>query len=543
MTRSLVFAIGVVLLTAGVAGAKTKVAVVAFEGDDNGSVSEVVTDLLDGDYTVSGSKQVSRAIDKLGLDAQLSDKDLKKLANELEVDAILRGDLTKKGGKKLLHVKLYVKGKKIRGFKVEFASAKSEKFKTALKDKLDEKLTGKEKAKPEEDVAATEPASDEEDPLGGGTAAKGQKGKKGAKTEKTAKTEAVDEEEKPAKGKKGKKDKAEKAEAPAEEEKPADSEEKTDTAEKAEKTDEEKAEGDKTAEDTGAAKAKKKTASADADEEDVGVTAGVTTSSSSSSGRAANVDAVRIDIGPSVSARTLKFNSRAFEEAPKPYQNAPVGGARVAGELYPLAFGDPHSFISGIGFAGHYDKTLKLNLQSTAQPGTKFPVEQLQWEVGIRMRVAFGHRATSPTATLGVGYFHRKFEINRSQLMEGNIIDLPDVFYKGYDPGIEFRIPIIKQVALLLGGSAVLVSDTGQIQQLYSYGRAKVTGGQGMAGIDVVIANRIAFRVTGEMAQFGFAFTGNGQQTYNRDNDPSTPDVGGAADRYFGGAATLAVLY
>lgn len=532
MTRSLVVAIGVVLLTAGVAGAKTKVAVVAFEGDDNGSLSEVVTDLLDGDYTVSGSKQVSRAIDKLGLDAELSDKDLKKLANELEVDAILRGDLTTKKGRKLLHVKLYVKGKKIRGFKVEFASAKSEKFKSALKDKLDEKLSGKEKAKQEDEVAAAEPASDEEDPLGG---AKGTKGKKGKKAEKIAKTEAADEEEKPAKGKKGKKDKGS-----ADEEKPADSDENTDTAEK---TDEEMAEGDKAGDEEGGAKAKKKTASADADEEDVGVTAGVTTGGGSSGGRAANVDAVRIDIGPSVSARTLKFNSRAFEEAPKPYQNAPVGGARVAGELYPLAFGNPHSFISGLGFAGHYDKTLKLNLQSTAQPGTKFPVEQLQWEVGIRMRVAFGHRATSPTATLGVGYFHRKFEINRSQLMEGNIIDLPDVFYKGYDPGIEFRIPIIKQVALLLGGSAVLVSDTGQIQQLYSYGRAKVTGGQGMAGIDVVIANRIAFRVTGEMAQFGFAFTGNGQQTYNRDNDPSTPDVGGAADRYFGGAATLAVLY
>jgi hypothetical protein len=45
------------------------------------------------------------------------------------------------------------------------------------------------------------------------------------------------------------------------------------------------------------------------------------------------------------------------------------------------------------------------------------------------------------------------------------------------------------------------------------------------------------------MAQFGFDFTGNGELTYNRDNDPMTPDVGGAADRYFGGAATLAVLY
>jgi hypothetical protein len=127
--------------------------------------------------------------------------------------------------------------------------------------------------------------------------------------------------------------------------------------------------------------------------------------------------------------------------------------------------------------------------------------------------------------------------------MTGNIIDLPDVFYKGFDPGLEFRIPIIKQVALLLGGNAVLVTDTGQIQKLNYYGQAKVTGGQGTAALDIVIAGRVALRISGEYAQFGYAFTGNGQQTYNRDNDPATPDVGGASDRYYGGAATLAVLY
>jgi hypothetical protein len=117
------------------------------------------------------------------------------------------------------------------------------------------------------------------------------------------------------------------------------------------------------------------------------------------------------------------------------------------------------------------------------------------------------------------------------------------VFYRGFDPGLEFRIPIVEQVALLFGGQAVLVTSTGQIQKLDHYGRAKVTGGQGMAGIDIVIAGRVALRVSAEMAQFGFAFTGNGELTYNRDNDPTTPDVGGAADRYYGGSATLAVLY
>jgi hypothetical protein len=525
MTRSLVVAIGVVgLLLSGSALAKPRVAVVAFEGDDSGAVQEVVTDLLDGDYTVSGAKAVNRTIDKLGLDSKLSDKDLKKLANELEVDAILRGDLQEKGTKKLLHVKVFLNGKKVRGFKVEFASIKSEKFKTALKDKIDEKLSGTEAKKKKADEASAEPATDEEDPIGGT-----KKTKKTAKADKAA--EKAEKADKPEKGDK-------KAKTEMADEESADSAEKTE--DKPASTDEAKPAGEEDGE--GETKAKKRTAAADVDEEDAGsIEKSVTIEKSG--GRAANRVAVRIDVGPSVSGRQLKFNSRAFEEAPKPFTNNPVGGMRVAGELYPLAFANPTSFLSGLGIAGHYDQTLKLNLQSTAQPGTKFPVTQKNWEIGARFRIAFGKGERAPTVTLGAGYFHRVFKVDRSLLMTGNIIDLPDVFYKGYDPGLEFRIPIIKQVAFLVGGQAVLVTDTGQIQQLNSYGRAKVTGGQGTAALDVVIAGRVALRISGEVAQFGFSFTGNGEQTFNRDNDPTTPDVGGAADRYYGGAATLAVLY
>ncbi|HEX5058055.1 MAG TPA: hypothetical protein VFV99_01790 [Kofleriaceae bacterium] len=514
MTRSLAVAIGVVvLLFAGAAEAKIRVAVVAFEGDDNGAVQEVVTDLLDGDYSVSGTKAVNRTVDKLGLDANMSDKDLKKLANELEVDAILRGDLTKKGARKLLHVKVYLKGKKVRGFKVEFASVKSEKFKSALKDKIDEKLSGQEAAKKQVDEAPAEAAADEEDPIGGK-----KKGKKGAKTDMAAEKAAL----------------KTKSDAPAEEE----ATEKTENEDG--KSDEEKQSGD---EEDPEGKAKKKVASADADEEDVGGVSKSVTVEKSSGGRSANTVAFRLDVGPSISSRKLVFNSRVFEEAPKPYANNPVGGMRVGGELYPLAFANPHSFISGLGFAGHYDQTLKLNLESSVQIGTKFPVTQRNWSVGARFRIAFGSSARAPTVTLGGGYFHRNFSVNRSQLMTGNIIDLPDVLYKGYDPGIEFRIPIIKQVALMFGGQLLLVTDTGQIQQLNQYGQAKVTSGQGMAGLDIVIANRVGVKLAAEMAQFGFAFTGNGDQTFNRDKDPATPDVGGAADRYYGGSFTLGVLY
>lgn len=511
MTRSLAVAIGVAgLLVAGTALAKPRVAVVAFEGDDSGAMQEVVTDLLDDDYTVSGSKAVNRTVDKLGLDSNMSDKDLKKLANELEVDAILRGDLKAKGSKKLLHVKVYLNGKKVRGFKVEFASAKSEKFKMALKDKIDEKLAGSGSKKKKIEEAA-EPASDDEDPIGG------KKGKKLAKASKKAKAD--------------------------EEASGSDTSEEAAALETKKDTPEGEGDGEGSGDSEDEDRPKKQVASADVDDEDVGSVEKDVTVETSRGKRSANFVAVRVDVGASASSRQLKFNSRSFEEAPKPYTNAPVGGMRVGGEIYPLAFGNPHSFIAGLGFAGQYDQTLKLNLQSTAQPGTKFPVEQKHWSVGMRFRVGLGHSPKSPTVTLAGDYFHRKFAVDRTLLMDGNIIDLPDVLYQGFDAGLEFRVPIIKQVALLLGGSAIFVRNTGDIQKLNQYGQAKVTAGQGMAGFDFVIANRVAVRVTGELAQFGYKFTGNGEMTYNRDNEPGSPDIGGAADRYYGGAFSLGVLY
>ena len=509
------------LFAAGTAEAKIKVAVVAFDGDDKGNVQEVVTDLLDGDYEVAATKTVNRTVDKLGFDANLSDKDLKKLANELEVDAILRGDLSEKGKRKLLHVKLYVNGKKVRGFKVEFASMKSENFRTKLKDKIDEKLAGQDKKKKVEEAA--EPASDTEDPIAGN-----KKTKKLTKAEKAAEKAEKEKAEKAEKGDKKSKEMTADAEDPTKAEGEGDKE----------KSDEEQS-GDE--DDPDRKKATKKTASADIEGE--GISSSVEVGSKSSSGRTPNLAAVRVDLGASASSRTLAFNSRAFEEAPKPYKNKPVGGFRIGGELYPLAFGNPHSFLSGIGLGGHYDKTLKLNLTSTAQPGTQFPVAQANWSVGLRFRVAIGSSARAPTVTLGGGYFQRSFTVDRSALEMDNIIDLPDVVYKGFDPGLDIRVPIIKQVAFVVGAKAGLITDTGQIQALNQYGRAKVTGGEGMAGIDVVIADRFAVRIVGELAQYGFKFVGNGELTYNRDNVPTTPDVGGAADRYYGGSATLGVLY
>jgi hypothetical protein len=452
-----------------VAWGKPRVAIVEFDGDPGGELSDVVAELLEGDYAISGPSQVRRAVDKLGLDSELSsEKQLKKVAKELDAEAVIRGDVAEKSsGRKILHVKLFAGGKKVKGFKVEFVSAKSDKMRTALRDKLVERLDA-EKSKGDEAVA------DEDKPKGDD----------------------------------------------AEEDKP--------------KSDDEDIDGGK--------KKKKRVARAGGDDEE-DITGSVEVAPVRTSSHTANRAAIRVDFGPSASRRQLVFTSRAFEQAPKAYENAVVPGGRVGGELFPLAFGNPDGIAAGLGVGGDFDQTVGLKLRSTAQPGTTFPVKQTHWSVGGRFRIAFGKKPTSPTVTLTGGIFHRRFSVDRTALMMGNVIDLPDVLYQGYNPGVTMRFPFVASFALVLGGDAYLVTSAGQISKNTSYGQARITGGEGFAGFDVVLGKRFAVRAVGEFSQVGFAFTGNGTEANNRDGDPTTKDVGGAADRVIGGALTFGVLY
>ena len=58
-----------------------------------------------------------------------------------------------------------------------------------------------------------------------------------------------------------------------------------------------------------------------------------------------------------------------------------------------------------------------------------------------------------------------------------------------------------------------------------------------------LLGKSFALKLDAKFMQFGYNFTGTGSQSNNRDGNPMTKDVGGATDRYIGGAATFAVLY
>ena len=110
-------------------------------------------------------------------------------------------------------------------------------------------------------------------------------------------------------------------------------------------------------------------------------------------------------------------------------------------------------------------------------------------------------------------------------------------------PGVTFRLPVTRTVALSLGGLGMLITDAGPIQAGSSYGRAKVYGAEGVAAIDVMLGKWIALRVSGEVTQIGFTFQGGGKLSNGLDGDPASQDVGGLADRTIGGSATLGVVY
>lgn len=500
LSRVPLLAMVVLCLVTVVAWGKPKVAIPAFQNDSNSKVRDGVAEAIDGDdFEVLNKRETNKVADKLEL-ADISDKQAKNLAFDLGADVLVLGELSKKGGKNVLKVKLYVDGKKAKGFSIQFKNPKSKDFQKAFLATLVKKV----------DAAGGGGGGDEEEEEEEETGKGKGKGKGGDEDEEE------EEEEQSGKGKG-----------------------------KGGDEEEEEEEEDEDEEEQSSKKKKKKKKGGDEEEEDEEEEdEEVESPLEDTSLRQPNRAAVRIDIGASAANRSLRFTSRNFPEAPRPYSNAVVPGARVELELYPLAFSNPKSASAGLGLAAEFDRTLVLNLGTTTEPGIKVPTKQQHWSVGARFRIMFGKKPTSGSLTLGLDYAARSFIPDRSPLMDPRALDLPDTDYRYVAPTLSLRLPLVKQVALIAGGDGKFVMDAGPIQTASSYGKAKIIGFEAYGGLDIVVTKRVAIRITGEFVQFGYTFVGTGGMlTNNRDMDPTTKDIGGAEDRSIGGAATLGVMY
>jgi hypothetical protein len=480
VTRRFALIVAMVVSFAGSAVAKSKIAIAPIDGDESEEMADALETAIDGsELDVTGTRSTGRMLDRLGYDIDLTSKQAKKLGAELDVDAVLVGSLATKDGHKVLHFHLYVRGKKTRGFTVTFNNARSDRFKLMLREKLVDKIENP-------DDARSAKADDEEDDDEG-------------RHKKKRRDHEDEDDDGPRAKKKHKRHKKHVADR--------------------DEDDEEDEEADE----------------AEEDEDGVHVRA---------SGRPANRVALRFDLGVSVQNRSLAFTSRKnnFPQAPNPYSNAPVPGMRFDVELYPLAFSKPNSFAAGLGIAAAFDRTFALSLSTTDEPGVPVKATQQQWSAGVRLRIPFGGPRL-PSLTLAGDYGVRAFTTDRGGLMDPASLDLPDTKYTFVAGGLDLRFPLAGTVALVVDGRAIGVLDAGPIQQPEQYGQARVFGVQAAAGLDIVLRGRYAIRFAGELSQFGFAFVGNGAMSNSRDNDPTSKDVGGAADRSIGGAATFGVVY
>lgn len=482
VTRSLALIVAVVVALAGAAVAKPKIALTPIDGDENDEMADALESAIDGaELDVTGTRSTSRTLDKLNYDTDLSEKQAKKVSDALDVDAILIGTLDRKGVNKVLRFRMFIRGKKTRGFSVTFNNPRSDRFKVMLREKLVDKIENDDDEKKGKKAKSREQDEDEdEDTADEDEDRKGKKAKKGKKGKKRKNRDDEDEDE----------------------------------------------DGEGGGDDE------------DLDEEELAAIR-------AREAHSANRVAVRVDMGISFQNRNLSFTSRKnnFPQAPNPYTNGVVPGARLEAEIYPLAFSNPRSIAGGLGLAASFDRTLSLTLATSEEPGVPIKTTQQQWSVGARMRIPFGQKVTSPSMTLLVDYGARSFQSDRSGLEDPASLDLPDTAYKFAAGGLHFRFPLAKAVAFTLGGRALGVLDAGDIQRPDQYGQARVFGVQAGGGLDIVFAKKFAVRLIGEFSQFGFAFVGNGAMTNSRDMDPETKDIGGAADRSIGGAATFGVLY
>jgi hypothetical protein len=132
--------------------------------------------------------------------------------------------------------------------------------------------------------------------------------------------------------------------------------------------------------------------------------------------------------------------------------------------------------------------------------------------------------------TLGAGYAARTFAIHDASAMSTGV---PDVDYRAFEPSLVARVPVTQRVVAFVGGSGMLMRSAGEIASAPQYGRAHVVGGTASVGVDIGLASHVGLRLSGEGTQVNLKFYGDGTMT----------GVQSARDRYYGGAATLAVSY
>lgn len=235
--------------------------------------------------------------------------------------------------------------------------------------------------------------------------------------------------------------------------------------------------------------------------------------------------AARFDVGGFGGVRTLTYSATT----PPPRVGTRNTAVLLAGEVYPLAFGGKTGGAAGLGIAGEFQKTLGLSIKLA---GGSVPINQGLFSIGGRYRIV----TSAVDLILGLDFKKQKYVADRSGLAMPTDLDMSDVNYTMVVPNVGIAKGATDKVTIFGRGGAMLVLNTGPIQEREQYGAATVIGFDIKAGADIAFTERIGLRLAGGFSNIVFKFKGNGAMAAAR-------GVAGAADRDFGVAATLGVTY
>jgi len=248
-------------------------------------------------------------------------------------------------------------------------------------------------------------------------------------------------------------------------------------------------------------------------------------------------------VGMSLTVRHLTFAmTPTLRATPPGYKGAGAPGAIVDLTVYPLALGHTRRDIyKDIGLEIMYDRVLKLTSRLNSRDpggngaGLSYNTEEAHWVVAPTIRHTFTGLPIEPTVLGSFGYARQRFNIIGD-------VDLPDVKYTAFVPRVGLRLPIWK---LTFGADvqAMLITDTGPIQDNSQYGAAHMVGYEAAGSVDYRITPNIFARGSFRYEKISFTFKGSGLQSNARDGMPMTQDVTGATDLYVGGTLTVGYVF
>lgn len=536
IARAIVAVVALVLGTGVATADRKRLVVLDFEGDDAAKIQTSFVKFLKKSHTVISMEKWDSAAGELGA-TKITEKNVKKVARKLKIDGVISGNVEKRRDEYIIRIKLRAGSSGAMVGNQVNAKTDAPKLSKQAKGDIRDELFGQ--------------IDDLESVRGGGEAEEDTEEEEVEKPSKFGGKQMKEEEEdeKPAKLSKKEEAAKKKAEELAkkeeekrqreaekqakEDEKKRKDAEKAALAAKKDKEEEEEAEEEEEEDPLPKPKKGKKTAKVDDDEEgieeELEPTGGMDRTTALSPGNRA-VDAV---VGVSMNMRRMSFSyDPTIGQRPAGYKGKMVPGGFFDMAVYPLALGHKRKdMLKNIGATFMYDQVLLVKSKDAA--GKELKSAQVRYAFGVQFRYPFNRSASSPVIGARLRYGQQSFRIAQPS-------PLPSVTYSMIEPGLFFRMPLMKNKLVLDANVAFLaITNTGQIQDNEKYGGATVSGFETNLGADYHLGQALFLRGLVNFQTIGYSFKQNGMLPTPTDN----MKVSGARDSYYGLVVSAGYLF